>query len=245
MIIIGAPAAHAGISQCTISTPGIIGLGPMGVRNVDAVCSSKSQLGDLNVPRIRTNYGYAYLPEYIEICNCETQSAWFRFRETDTLNDFQIEVEGRHNDQNAASAGYRPPFKLAPIAADTGGCQRFSVTYRTSASRPFHSGASVPVASSEFDAISFTTTLQRNPSTSSTPPAANDPGWSNVGASVTISGKVWRRIRFSSTSTSDPINFNSCDVQNGGVTTRIGESSTDAPAVEESASTRSAVSSAD
>jgi hypothetical protein len=223
LIVVGAPAAHAGISQCKIDNTGVIVLGPNELRDVDAVCAANSQLPDLNVPRIRTQYGYAFLPAYIEICNCTTQSAWYRFRETDTLSEFQIEVDGRHNDQNATTAGYRPAFKLAPITTDAGSCQRFPVTYRTSATRPFSSGSTVPTAPGTFHSISFTTTLQINPSTSASPPAANDPGWVNSGASVTVTGKVWRRIRQSATNNSDPINFNSCLPQNGGTTTRIAE----------------------
>src|SRR5829696_2776210 len=113
VLAMGAPAAHAGISQCSVT--GSIQIGPNVYSNVDAVCQANAQSPSLGVPRIRTGYGRAFLPVYIEICNCTVDPSWYRFREVDTLGNFQIEVAGRHNDQNGSGAGYRPGFKLAPV----------------------------------------------------------------------------------------------------------------------------------
>jgi hypothetical protein len=205
----GAPAAHAGISRCTVT--GSIQMGPNVFTDVDAVCQANAQSPDLNVPRIRTGYGRAYLPVYIEICNCTVDSAWYRFREVDTLDNFQIEVAGRHNDQNGAGAGYRPGFKLSPVG-ESGGCQRFPLTYRTSQSRPFSSSLSgVP---GNAVGVSMTVTLQRHPSASGSAPSQNDPGWATV-STFTVSGSVWRTVRVGASNSSDPVNFGSCARQSG------------------------------
>lgn len=200
-VLVGAPAAHAGISQCTVT--GSLQIAQNAIVPVDAVCVGDSQSGAPNVPRIRFGYGRAFLPPYIEICNCTTDVAWYRFREVDTLDSFQIEVDGRHNDQNSSTAGYRPPFKLNPVGAE-GGCQRFQLTYRTSRSRPLYTGSGVP--SSSYHDVQITIRLQRNPSTSSTAPSQNAPGWTDVSGGVfTVTGRVWR--------TTSDVNFNSCRAQ--------------------------------
>lgn len=214
LVVVGAPIAQAGISVCTVV--GSIQLAASSIVSIDAVCSANSQLSTPAVPRIRVGYGKAFLPNKIEICNCTVDTAWYRFRETDTLSNFQIEINGQHNDQNATTAGYRPPFRLDPVG-EQGGCQVFALTYRTSDTRPYFGGAGVPTAASAFDQVDITFTLQRNPSTSVTAPGQNDPGWTTIQTLSVNAGKVWRAIRTSAVNNSDPIDFDSCSVQNVGV----------------------------
>lgn len=198
---------------------GSLQIGPKLIVPVDAVCSRNSQLPNLNVERIRVNYGKAYLPAQIEICNCENDDAWYRFRETDDLSNFQIEVDGRHNDQNSPTTGYRPAFKLNQFGEE-GGCQVFKLTYRTSASRPYSDSTSStgPVSNNQYHSISIDIVLQRFNGTSAAPPAQNAPGWVTVpnGTFNVTGGKVWRTVRNSTDNSGDPINFNRCSVQNGG-----------------------------
>jgi hypothetical protein len=199
VLAVGTPAAHAGISQCTVT--GSVTLGPTGRVRLDAVCRDLSQSGAFAVPRIRNNYGLVWLPPYIEICNCTSDPAWYRFRETDSLDNFQIEVNGQHNDQNGPGAGYRDPFKLAAVG-DAGGCQRFSLTYRTSDPRPFSDVANGIPPSGSRDAVTVNLILQRHPSTAAVAPGPNDPGWA-LNTDLPFDGFVWR------TTTPEP-NFDSC-----------------------------------
>jgi len=200
LVAVGATPAFAGVSQCTV-TEGLT-LGPSTIVPVDAVCRRYAESGDLGVPRIRVGYGRAYLPEYIEICNCTHDPAWYRWRETDGLSNFQIEVDGRHNDQNSSTAGYRPAFKLNPFD-QAGACQRFVLTYRTSARRPSYTGSGVPTDRDDYDSVDITFVLQRNPRTAQ--PGQNDPGWETVKTLQLDDGKVWR--------TTGRINFDNCDSQ--------------------------------
>jgi hypothetical protein len=190
---------------------GSIQMGPNVFTVVDAVCRANAQSPDPDVPRIRTNYGRAYVPVYIEICNCTVDSAWYRFREVDTLGNFQIEVAGRHNDQNGSGAGYRPGFKLSPVG-ESGGCQRFPLTYRTSQSRPFSTSLNGVPGSAV--GISMTVTLQRHASPGGSAPSQNDPGWTTVSA-FTVTGSVWRTVRVGASNSADPVNFGSCARQSG------------------------------
>lgn len=203
-VLVAAPAAHAGISQCQVT--GSLQIATNAILPLDAVCTTYSQSGDLGVPRVRSGYGKVFLPPFIEICNCTADPAWYRFREVDTLDNFQIEVDGRHNDQNSSTAGYRPPFKLKPVG-ESGGCQRFALTYRTSRPRPLYTGSGVPSSSSNYHDVQITIRLQRNPSTSTTPPGQNASGWSDVpGGVFVVNGRVWR-------STSPEVDFGRCQSQ--------------------------------
>ena len=199
LMAVGAPAAHAGISQCTVT--GSIQVGPKQYVDVRAICSSQSQT--LNPTTIRANYGRAYLPTYLEICNCENTNQWYRWQETDDLSNFQIEVDGLHNDQNGPGQGWRPSFQL-PKYGDVGGCKRFNLTYRTSASRPYSSNQnSVP---SNGASVNIQFVLQKGPS-------ATGP-WTPVTTINVTGGSTWRTVRNNDWWNSDPVNFNSCQVQN-------------------------------
>lgn len=209
VLAVGAPAAHAGISQCHVA--GSLQIGPKTIVPVDAVCRKNSQKPDLNVPRIYTNYGKAYLPDHITICNCIYDDKWYRFRETDTLSNFQIEVDGRHNDQNSQTAGYRPPFHLQPFGAE-GACQTFKLTYRTSDPRPYSNSTSPtgPSTSSQYNDVKITILLQRNDTWTdqTNPPPQNHSGWQTLpnGTFVVTGGKVWR-------TTTSYVNFDNCNSQ--------------------------------
>lgn len=207
LILTGAPAAHAGISQCTVLNS--IQINANQVTNLDAVCQGNSQSPNLNVPRIRVGYGKVWLPTVIEICNCTTDPAWYRFRETDSLSNFQIEVAGRHNDQNSTTAGYRPAFKLNPVG-QAGGCQQFPLTYRTSVPRPYYGGSGFPTNASNYDPVAIDIVLQRNPSTSATAPTT---GWVEH-QTFTVTGRVWR-------TTNDSIAFGLCTPQSPGRTATV------------------------
>lgn len=200
----GTPAAMAGISQCTVDD-GSLTLGPKVINNLRAVCSSQSQL-PTGATTIVQNYGKVYGPAYLEICNCTTTTKWYRWRETDSLSNFQIEIDGAHNDQNSSTQGYRPAIKLQPVNSVEGACQRFTITYRTSASRPFSANTtSVPSNSGSRADFTIDFVLQVNSSTSANPPTT---GWSNVpGGTFTVTGlSTWRTVR------TDP-DFGSCRSQ--------------------------------
>lgn len=205
LMAVGAPAAHAGISQCTVK--GSIQVGPKGYVDVRAVCSSQSQT--LNPTTIYAKYGRAYLPSYLEICNCENTNQYYRWRETDELSNFQIEVDGLHNDQNGPGQGWRPSFQL-PKYGDEGGCKRFNLTYRTSASRPYSSNQnSVP---SNGASVNIQFVLQKG--TSDTGP------WTDVTTINVTGGSTWRtlpdvRVWDRRWVWRDPIDFSKCSAQSG------------------------------
>ncbi|GAA2127235.1 hypothetical protein [Nocardioides bigeumensis] len=177
-----APAAHAGVSTCTVE--GSIQLAPNITMNVRAICDAQSQW--LNPGTIYQNYATSSLPPYLEICNCQNADAWYRWRETDSLSEFQIEVDGVHIDQNSPAAGWRNPVFLKGFGS-TGGCQRFNLTYRTSKAR----------SKSDKSDVTLYFTLQTGPS-------ASGP-WTDV---VQISRSGW--IRRNDGSGPANVNFDSC-----------------------------------
>lgn len=182
-VALAAPAAVAGVSTCQVQ--GSIQLAPNQTMSYRAICSEQSQW--LKPGTIKQDYGTGQLPPYLEICNCQNQDAWYRWRETDTLSEFQIEVDGVHVDQNSSAEGWRSSFFL-PGFGQTGGCKRFNLSYRTSAARG--------TSNTNF---SITFTLQSAPS-------ANGP-WSNV---TTIS----RNVSVKRNSDSRNVDFRRCS--NGG-----------------------------
>lgn len=191
VMAVSAPAAHAGISKCQVE--GSIQLGPNEYVGIRAVCLSQSQLA--NPPSIVTNYGRGFLPTYLEICNCTNTNLFYRWRETDSLSEFQIEVDGVHNDQDGPGQGFRPVFQL-PRYGDEGGCKRFALTYRTAANRPYSANQnSVP---SNAATVNINFILQSGPS-------ASGP-WTQIASFSYTGGRVWR------TRGTEP-NFNSCAVQ--------------------------------
>lgn len=197
IMAVGAPAAHAGVSQCEVE--GSIQVGPMEFVDVRAVCRGQSQT--INPTTIYANYGRAYLPTYLEICNCENTDQWYRWQETDDRSSFQIEVDGVHNDQNGPGQGWRPSFQL-PKYGDVGGCKRFNLTYRTSASRPYSSNqSSVPGNAQSVD-IDFV--LEKGPS-------ATGP-WTPVTSINVTGGATWRTVG-SGGWWGDPVDFGDCDSQ--------------------------------
>lgn len=186
VIIATAPAATAGPSQCTVNAG--VNVGPFATSRMRAICSSNSQT-PTGGTTIWCNYGYVYGPQYLEICNCTGDSAWYSWRETDSVSDFQIEVNGIQDDENGPTRGWRPPFKLAPVG-ESGGCQRFALTYRTSDSRPYNSSTTEPT-SGAWTGNTINVTLYRNSSTLSTAPAYPGPNADGTGNSWTI-GRVDR-----------------------------------------------------
>lgn len=191
-MMLAAPAAHAGISQCTVS--GSIQAGPIVINTMRAICTAQSQW--LHPGTLLADYGVALLPAYLEICNCQQQAAWYRWRETDTLSEFQIEVDGVHVDQNSSAAGWRSSFWL-PSFGNAGGCKRFALTYRTSVPRPTTSTD-----------VTITFELQRSTSSATGP-------WTNV-TTISVSGSIRR-------TTSATVNFDSCSA--GGTQARTTSSS--------------------
>lgn len=181
VVVAAAPAAQAGLSLCQVF--GSVQVGPNVTTTIRAICTAQSQW--LHPGTIYANYATGSLPAYLQICNCQNADAWYRWRETDTLEEFQIEVDGVHIDQNSPAAGWRTPFFL-PGFGDTGGCKQFALTYRTSVSRPRNATS-----------VSITFTLE-------TGPTQNGP-WTHV-TSRTVSGSLRRN------SGSGPANvdFNSC-----------------------------------
>lgn len=199
VMAVSAPAAYAGPSQCQVV--GSVQLGPRVYVDVRAVCVSTAQ-SPSNATTIRQRYGRGYLPAYLEICNCTNTTQWSRWQETDTLSNFQIEVDGVHNDQNGPGGGFRPPFQL-PRVGDQGGCKRFNLTYRTSATRPYSpSQTSVPANAA---AENITYVLQ-------TAPSQTGP-WTTTQTFNFTGGAVWRTV---GSAGNDPINFNSCSPQVAG-----------------------------
>ncbi len=189
-VLLVAPAAQAAVSQCTVT--GSIQTGPQVSNTMRAICTAQSQW--LNPGTLLAIYGVANLPAYLEICNCQNAASWYRWRETDTLSEFQIEVDGVHIDQGSSAAGYRNSFFL-PGFGTTGGCKRFALTYRTSVARP----------TTNTD-VSVTFELEK--ATSSSGP------WTNV-TTLTVSGTVHRN---NSTAAAN-VDFNTCSA--GGSQTRL------------------------
>ena len=182
LVAVGAPAAMAGVSQCLVT--GSIQAAPNVPTTIRAICTSQSQW--LHPGTIKADYASGSLPSYLEICNCQNSDSWFHWRETDTVSNFQIEVDGVHVDQNSSADGWRASFFL-PGFGETGGCKRFGLTYRTSVAR----SVSPPTA------ISITFELESGPS--STGP------WTDV-ATIPVNG-TFQRI---DTPANEDVNFNSC-----------------------------------
>lgn len=181
-----APAFAA--SRCAVA--GGITVGPNVTTSYRAICSSQSQ--QTNPTTIKQVYGTGQLPQYIDICTCDQITGWYRWRETDTLSNFQIEVDGLHADQNGPSQGYRPAVFLDINDPVLGACRRFALTYRTSAER----------SRTQTTNFSITWTLERSLG------GQNGP-WQEVDQftrSVSI-------IRTTGTSSDDETNFNQCSSQ--------------------------------
>ena len=181
-VAFAAPAAHAGVSTCEVY--GSIQLAPNTTMNVRAICEDQSQW--LNPGTIYQNYATSSLPPYLEICNCQDEPGWYRWRETDTLDEFQIEVDGVHIDQNSPAAGWRSPIYLEGFGA-AGGCKRFQLTYRTSKAR----------SKTDKTDVTIYFTLQKGPS-------ASGP-WTDV---VQLSRSGW--IRRNDGSGPSNVDFDSC-----------------------------------
>ena len=182
LVAVGAPAAMAGVSKCQVT--GSIQVGPNVPTTIRAICTSQSQW--LHPGTIKADYASGSLPAYLEICNCQNADSWYRWRETDTVDNFQIEVDGVHVDQNSSAAGWRASFFL-PGFGDTGGCKRFALSYRTSVAR----------AVSPATTVSITFQLQSGPT--STGP------WTTV-TTITVSG-TFQRIN---TPANAAVAFSSC-----------------------------------
>ncbi len=183
-----APAARAGISQCSVGSS--ITVGPLETLTFRAICTAdQTQSLAVNAPAIYTDYGTARLPSYLEICNCQNAAAWYRWQEQDTVSNFQIEVDGVHIDQNGPLQGWRPAFFLAGFG-QTGGCQRFGLAYRTSVPR-----GTTP--------IPITLNFQLETGPTSTGP------WTPL-ATPSVAGTVARKPN---NGTRENVSFNSCTNQ--------------------------------
>lgn len=183
LVVAAAPPAFAGTSLCQVQ--GSVQVGPNTSGTMRAVCVSQSQ--QASPPSIYDNYGTVNLPAYLEICNCQQEGAYYRWQEQDDLSNFQIEVDGVHDDQYGPNQGSRPPFYLAPFGG-VGGCEQYSLTYRTSAPRP-----------TTDTSVSITFKLQTRPGTSGP--------WTDL-QTLTVSGTIRR-------TTSAYVNFNDCSPQGG------------------------------
>ena len=180
ILVASQPAAWAGVSQCSVGYS--VSFGPTADSTIRAVCYQQSQQS--RPKSILEDYGVASMPTYLEICNCQNEPAYYRWRETDTMANFQIEVDGVHVDENSSASGYRAPFLLDSFGT-TGGCKRYSLGYRTS-----HR------LSTAAENLTIRITLQR--STSGT---ADGP-WTDVN-SLAIPGTVRR-------TTETPVEFRRC-----------------------------------
>ena len=189
---VAAPVAYAGASMCTVV--GSIQIGPTITVPIRAICTAQSQW--MNPGTLQANFGEGRLPGSIQICNCGVAPTWYRWQETDTLSEFQIEVDGAHVDQNSAAAGWRAPFQLG--FSGVGECKSFALTYRTSVDRP-----------TTWTSVTIDFRLQSASS-------AAGP-WSDVtgfgGATASTTGQI--RRTFTGT-----VNFNSCSA--GGSPNRVG-----------------------
>lgn len=199
VMAVSAPAAHAGVSQCSVV--GSVQVGPKEYQDTRAVCTAQSQW--LTPSTVRSPYGRVYAPRYLEICNCTDTNQWYRWRETDTLSNFQIEVDGAHVDQNSSEAGWRSPFQL-PKFGDVGGCKRFVLTYRSSAPRPYATNTSTLPAGTARNDFDITFVLQQ--SSSSTGP------WTPVTTLTVTGNSTWRTSR-------PEVDYSSCASQPATTTT--------------------------
>ncbi len=198
VIAVVAPVPAFAASRCGVT--GGITIGPNVATTYRAVCSSQAQ--QPNPASIKAVYGTGQLPQYLQMCTCDSIKGWYRWRETDTLSSFQIEVDGVHVDQDGPSAGYRPPVYLDVNAQGVGECKTFALTYRTSTGRSRTQNAN----------FSITWTLQR--STSGYGPGTNP---------VTVAAGAWTNvqtftrnvsiIRTVGTNNDDQTDFSSCSPQ--------------------------------
>lgn len=197
IIVVAAPVPAFAVSRCGVT--GGITVGPNVTTNYRAVCSSQAQ--QANPATIKAVYGTGQLPQYLQLCTCDSIKGWYRWRETDTLSSFQIEVDGVHVDQNGVNAGYRPPVYLDVNAQGVGECRTFPLTYRTSTER-----------SKTTTNFSITWTLQR--STSGYGPGTN---LGTVAAGAWVDVQTFTRnvsiIRTVGTNSDDQTNFSSCSSQ--------------------------------
>jgi len=198
VIVAVAPVPAFAVSRCGVT--GGITVGPNVTTSYRAVCSSQSQ--QASPPTITTVYGTGQLPQFLQLCTCDSIKGWYRWRETDTLSNFQIEVDGVHVDQDGPNAGYRPPVYLDVNAQGLGECKTFPLTYRTSAQR----------SRTQTTSFQITWTLQRStagygPGTSQATVAAG--AWTNV---QTFTRNV-SIIRTVGTDNNDQTDFNSCSAQ--------------------------------
>ncbi len=221
VIALGAPAAFAGPSQCSVGES--YTLGPLVQQPIRAVCSYRSQWPVVTDDEaINLNYGTAYLPAYLQICNCQQDPGWYRWREVDTRSNFQIEVDGVHNDQNSSTAGYRPAFWLNSFGAE-GGCRQFTLTYRTS--------TRISRDETGLSGYGIRWTLQRHPSTDQyNPPSAGSGLWGTIRVfdlnTVRPGGWVRRNERY------DNVDFGDCDHQTLRTSSAtVGSTSTTTPSV--------------
>jgi hypothetical protein len=190
-VAVAAPAFATSPATCGVT--GGITVGPNVTTNYRAICEAQSQW--VHPGTIKAVYGNGQLPQYIDLCTCDAISGWYRWRETDTLDNFQIEVDGIHSDQNGPNQGYRPPVLLN--LASGGACKRFVLTYRTSAYR----------SKTDAQNFSITWTLQRSTGDASGP-------WVQV---QTFTRNV-SIIRTVGTNNDDLTNFDVCS--GGGTQTR-------------------------
>jgi hypothetical protein len=198
VVAVVAPVPVFAASRCGVT--GGITVGPNQTTSYRAICASQSQ--QTNPATIKAVYGNGQLPQYLQLCTCDSIKGWYRWRETDTLSNFQIEVDGVHVDQFGPNAGYRPPVYLDVNAQGLGECRNFVLTYRTSAER----------SRTQTSNFQITWVLQRStsgfaPGTSQAVVAAG--AWTDV---QTFTRNV-SIIRTVGTDKNDQTDFNSCTAQ--------------------------------
>jgi hypothetical protein len=199
IVAVASAAPAYATSPVTCGVTGGITVGPNVTTNYRAICTAQSQW--LHPGTIKAIYGNGQLPQYIDLCTCDAISGWYRWRETDTLDNFQIEVDGVHVDQNGPNQGYRPAVFL-DLTAPGGACKRFALTYRTSVER----------SKTNTQNFSITWTLQRSTGNSSGP-------WQDV-QTFTRAVSIIRTV---GTTNDDQTDFNVCS---GGGSQNRGESTT-------------------
>ncbi|PKH37908.1 hypothetical protein SAMN05192575_101981 [Nocardioides alpinus] len=188
VISVAATVPAFAASRCSVN--GGITVGPNTTTGYRAICSSQAQQSTPTT--IKQVYGNGELPQYIDICTCDQITGWYRWRETDTLSGFQIEVDGLHVDQFGANQGYRPAVFLDVNPDGTGGCKRFALSYRTSTER----------SRTNRQNFSITWTLERST-------GGQDGPWVQVDQftrQVSI-------IRTTGTNNNDGTDFNQCSTQ--------------------------------
>lgn len=197
VVAVGASAAHAGPSQCLVNE--LIRIQPQSEWTLQPVPAGYYQTtgNENSFVSLDAEYGWAYAPSWLEICNCQVGAQCMRWQETDTRFNYQILVDGVQV-SDVSGDGWRPPV-LLPAFGDEGACYRVNLSYRTTRqcvtggwSGMLHYATSQNDSNADSVSITFRLLLRPYSGSGDCPTR----GWDLNGPydfTVTVCTKAWRR----------------------------------------------------